>query len=110
LSSLFAAAALLALSATAMVALRTRSASPSPRTRAPRTARSNIEVSEVGCARARGPMAHRQRTGDSQRPGVEIDGRVAPAFRLVSDAPIRINGRDYPRRSRSCATATASRS
>src|SRR5262249_56141130 len=28
--------------------------------------------------------------------GVEIDGRGAQGFRLTSDSPIRINGREYP--------------
>jgi stage II sporulation protein D len=56
-----------------------------------------IEVSELGCATCQG----RAWRTDAVRaalngPAVEIDGRGAPAFRLTSDVPIRINGREYP--------------
>ena len=57
----------------------------------------DIEVRELGCAtcprrswRADGVRA--VATGQ----GVEIDGRAAPGFRLTSDSPIRLNGREYP--------------
>jgi stage II sporulation protein D len=97
LSSLFAAAALLALSATAMVGADTIRVAIAENARAADLRGSNIEVSEVGCTACPRPG---WRT-DSVRAtpsglGVEIGGRIAPAFRLVSDAPIRINGRDYP--------------
>jgi stage II sporulation protein D len=56
-----------------------------------------IEVNELGCATCQG----RAWRTDAVRaalngPGVEIDGRGAPGFRLTSDSPIRINGREYP--------------
>src|SRR4029453_935549 len=56
-----------------------------------------IEVSELGCAACQGRVwrtdaVKAARTGQ----GVEIDGRGAQGFRLTSDSPIRINGREYP--------------
>lgn len=58
----------------------------------------DIEVSELGCpgcvARA-GWRTDRVRAVVSG-PGVEIDGRRAAGFRLTSEWPIRVNGRDYP--------------
>ena len=56
-----------------------------------------IEVSELGCATCQG----RAWRTDAVRaalngPAVEIDGRGASGFRLTSDVPIRINGREYP--------------
>src|SRR3989475_5319949 len=57
----------------------------------------DIEVTELGCVacprrswRADGVRA----VATSQ--GVEIDGRSASGFRLTSDSPIRLNGREYP--------------
>jgi len=54
----------------------------------------DIEITEVGSGAA-------ARRAEIVRAipvvgGVEIDGRRAPAFRLRSERPIRINGRDYP--------------
>jgi len=58
----------------------------------------DIEVSELGCPgcvpRA-GWRTDRVRAV-AHGPGVEIDGHRAPGFRLTSERPIRINGRDYP--------------
>jgi stage II sporulation protein D len=56
-----------------------------------------IEVSELGCAACQGRVWRTDAvkaalTGQ----GVEIDGRGAQGFRLTSDSPIRINGREYP--------------
>jgi stage II sporulation protein D len=56
-----------------------------------------IEVSELGCAMCQGrawrtDAVRAALTGQ----GVEIDGRGAQGFRLTSDSPIRINGREYP--------------
>ncbi len=59
----------------------------------------DIEVSELGgCVTCAGPRVWR---ADVVRAsvnglGVEIDGRRAPAFRLTSERPIRMNGREYP--------------
>jgi len=96
-SSLFAAAALLALSNTAMVAADTIRVAIAENLRSAELRGLNIEVSELGCAACR-------RSGwrtDSVRAvasgqSVEIDRRFAAGFRLTSDAPIRMNGRDYP--------------
>jgi len=56
-----------------------------------------IEVSELGCAACQGRVWRTDAvkaalTGQ----GVEIDGRGAQGFRLASDSPVRINGREYP--------------
>src|SRR5262249_54501558 len=54
----------------------------------------DIEIAEVGSGAA-------ARRAEIVRAipivgSIEIDGRRAPAFRLRSERPIRINGRDYP--------------
>ena len=97
MSSLFAAAALLALSSAAMVAADTIRVAIAENARSAELRGSNIEVSELACAVC---PRHAWRT-DTVRavpsgPGVEIGGRAATGFRLTSDAPIRMNGRDYP--------------
>ncbi|MEK7702256.1 MAG: SpoIID/LytB domain-containing protein [candidate division NC10 bacterium] len=58
----------------------------------------NIEVSELGCP---GCVPRPAWRADRVRavvngPSVEIDGRRAAGFRLTSDRPIRMNGREYP--------------
>jgi stage II sporulation protein D len=57
----------------------------------------DIGVSELGCPVCAGRTWRTDsvRAAPSSR-GVEIDGRPATGFRLTSEAPIRINGRDYP--------------
>ena len=58
----------------------------------------DIEVRELGgcptCPRRawRADSVKAVATGQ----GVEIDGRSATGFRLTSDSPIRLNGREYP--------------
>jgi len=58
----------------------------------------DIEVSELGCPgcvpRAGWRTDRVRAVADG--PGVEIDGHRALGFRLTSERPIRINGRDYP--------------
>jgi len=96
-SSLFAAAALLALSGTAMVAADTIRVAIAENARVAELRGLNIEVSELGCAacpRSAGRADTVRAVANGQ--AVEIAGRSAPAFRLTSDAPIRINGREYP--------------
>jgi stage II sporulation protein D len=97
LSSLFAAAALLALSATAMVGADTIRVAIAENARAADLRGLDIEVSELGCAACPRPgwRADTVRAVANGQ-GVEISGRLAPAFRLTSDAPIRMNGREYP--------------
>ena len=56
-----------------------------------------IEVSELGCSTCQG----RAWRTDAVRAalnsqGVEIDGRGAQGFRLTSDSPFRVIGREYP--------------
>lgn len=58
----------------------------------------NIEVSDLGCPACAPRSAWR---ADVVRAavngeGVEIDGRRAAGFRLTSERPIRMNGREYP--------------
>ena len=97
MSSLFAAAALLALSSAAMVAADTIRVAIAENARSAELRGVNIEVSELGCAAC-------PRSGwrtDTVRAvaggqGVEIGNRSATGFRLTSDAPIRMNGREYP--------------
>jgi stage II sporulation protein D len=96
-SSLFAAAALLALSSTAMVAADTIRVAIAENARAADLRGSNIEVSELGCALCpRGGWRTDAVRAVASGPGVEIGGRSASAFRLTSDTPIRMNGREYP--------------
>ena len=61
---------------------------------------SRIEVTEVGeCATCRGRAWHADVVRARARgAAVEVDGRSAGAFLLVSDQPIRLNGREYPGR------------
>jgi stage II sporulation protein D len=96
-SSLFAAAALLALSSTAMVAADTIRVAIAENTRSVELRGLNIEVSELGCAACPRTIlrtdAVRAAAGGQ---GVEIGSRSASAYRLTSDAPIRMNGREYP--------------
>lgn len=56
-----------------------------------------IEVSELGCPTCQGRAWRTDAVKAAlSSQGVEIDGRGAPGFRLASDSPIRINGREYP--------------
>jgi len=96
LSSLFAAAALLALSATAMVGADTIRVAIAENARAADLRGLNIEVSELGCAACTRTWRTDAVRAVASGQAVEIGGRLAPAFRLTSDAPIRMNGRDYP--------------
>ena len=97
MSSLFAAAALLALSSTAMVAADTIRVAIAENTRSVEIRGLNIEVSELGCAACPRTVLRtdtvRAAAGGQ---GVEIGSRSASGFRLTSDAPIRMNGREYP--------------
>ena len=97
MSQLFAAAALLALSGTALVAADTIRVAIAENTRVAELRGLDIEVSELGCAACprRAWRADAVRAIASSQ-GVEIDGRSAPGFRLTSDSPIRLNGREYP--------------
>lgn len=57
----------------------------------------DIEVSALGCP----ACPRRSWRADAVKAvvsggAVEIDGRLAPGFRLTSDAPIRLAGREYP--------------
>jgi stage II sporulation protein D len=54
----------------------------------------DIEVSDVGGG-ARGPWRAGLVRATARAGGVEIDGRRAPAFRLSSARPLRLNGREY---------------
>jgi len=96
-SSLFAAAALLALSSTAMVAADTIRVAIAENTRSVEIRGLNIEVSELGCAACPRTVLRtdtvRAAAGGQ---GVEIGSRSASGYRLTSDAPIRMNGREYP--------------
>ena len=96
MSSLFAAAALLALSATAMVGADTIRVAIAENARAADLRGLNIEVSELGCAACTRTWRTDAVRAVASGQAVEIGGRLAPAFRLTSDAPIRMNGRDYP--------------
>src|SRR4029453_7694255 len=95
MSRLLAAAALMALSSAPIAPVATTSDTirvaivENARTAEIRGA--GIEVSELGCAACRGRV---WRT-DAGR-GVETEGRGAPGFRLASESPIRINGRESP--------------
>jgi stage II sporulation protein D len=96
-SALFAAAALLALSSTAMIGADTIRVAIAENIRSAELRGLNIEVSELGCAACprsgwRTDTVRAVANGQS----VEIDRRLATAFRLTSDAPIRMNGREYP--------------
>ena len=97
MSSLFAAAALLALSSTAMVAADTIRVAIAENVRSVELRGLNIEVSELGCAACpRGVWRTDTVRAVVNGQGVEIDRRSAAAFRLTSDTPIRMNGREYP--------------
>ena len=96
MSSLFAAAALLALSATAMVGADTIRVAIAENARVADLRGLNIEVSELGCATCTRTWRTDSVRAVASGQSVEIGGRFAPAFRLTSDAPIRMNGRDYP--------------
>ena len=97
MSNLFAAAALLALSSTAMVAADTIRVAIAENTRSVEIRGLNIEVSELGCAACPRTVLRtdtvRAAAGGQ---GVEIGSRSASGYRLTSDAPIRMNGREYP--------------
>src|SRR5262249_39845652 len=97
MSSLFAAAALLALSSTAMVPADTIPVAIAENTRSVEIRGLNIEVSELGCALCPRTVLRtdtvRAAAGGL---GVEIGSRSASAYRLTSEAPIRLNGREYP--------------
>jgi stage II sporulation protein D (peptidoglycan lytic transglycosylase) len=57
----------------------------------------DMGVSEIGCPACPGRMWRTDAVRVVPSPqGVEIEGRLAPGFRLTSDNPIRVNGRDYP--------------
>ncbi len=58
----------------------------------------DIEVSELGCPGCAPWRAWRAGTvrAVASGLGVEIDDRRAAAFRLTSERPIRLNGREYP--------------
>jgi stage II sporulation protein D len=59
----------------------------------------DIEVNELGgcqgCGARRAWRVDVVRAGLNGQ-GIEIDGRRAPGFRLTSERPIRVNGREYP--------------
>ncbi|OGL12175.1 MAG: hypothetical protein A3I14_06805 [Candidatus Rokubacteria bacterium RIFCSPLOWO2_02_FULL_73_56] len=59
---------------------------------------SRIEVTEVGGCAGCAARTWRADTVHARVRGaaVEVDGRRAGAFRLVSERPIRLNGREYP--------------
>jgi len=96
-SSLFAAAALLALSSTAMVAADTIRVAIAENTRSVEIRGLNIEVSELGCAACpRTVLRTDTLRAAAGGQGVEIGSRSASGYRLTSDAPIRMNGREYP--------------
>jgi len=95
LSSLFAAAALLALSATAMVGADTIRVAIAENVRTAELRGVNIEVTELCATCIRSWRTDSVRAAVNGH-GAEVGGRIAPAFRLTSDAPIRMNGRDYP--------------
>jgi len=96
MSSLFAAAALLALSNTAMVGADTIRVAIAENARSAELRGLNIEVSDLDCACARGTWRTDSVRAVPHGQAVTINGRSASAFRLTSDAPIRMNGRDYP--------------
>ena len=97
MSSLFAAAALLALSSTAMVAADTIRVAIAENTRSVEIRGLNIEVSELGCAACpRTVLRTDTLRAAAGGQGVEIGSRSASGYRLTSDAPIRMNGREYP--------------
>jgi stage II sporulation protein D len=57
---------------------------------------SDVEVSDLGGGAARGAWrASVVRATPASGGAVEVDGRLAPAFRLRSERPIRLNGREY---------------
>jgi len=96
MSSLFAAAALLALSNTAMVGADTIRVAIAENARSAELRGLNIEVSDLDCACAHGTWRTDSVRAMPNGQAVAINGRSASAFRLTSDTPIRMNGRDYP--------------
>jgi stage II sporulation protein D len=96
-SRLLAAAALMALSSAPVVTSDTIRVAIVENARVAELHGVDIAVSELGCPACPGRTwrtdAIRVVPGTQ---GVEIEGRLAPGFRLTSDAPIRVNGRDYP--------------
>ena len=57
---------------------------------------SDIEIADLGpCCAVRGWRADTVRAR-ANGAGIEIDGRQAVGFRLKSERPIRVNGREYP--------------
>jgi len=95
---LLAATAVLALLETAAVASDTIRVALVENARVAEFRGVDIEVRELGgcptCPRRawRADSVKAVATGQ----GVEIDGRSATGFRLTSDSPIRLNGREYP--------------
>lgn len=94
-----AALALLLLGATAASASGTIRVALAESARAVEVRGTAIEVTELGgcaaCAPGPGWRADVVRASVNGQ-GVEIDGRRAPGFRLTSEQPIRVNGREYP--------------
>ena len=97
MSRLLAAAAMMALSGAAVGTPDTIRVAIVENARVAELRGLDIEVSELGCPSCPG----RAWRADAVRAvpnsqGVEIDGRWASGFRLTSDSPIRVNGREYP--------------
>jgi len=97
MSRLLAAAAMMALSGAAVGTTDTIRVAIVESARVAEFRGVGIEVSELRCPACSG----RAWRADAVRAvpnsqGVEIDGQWAPGFRLTSDSPIRINGREYP--------------
>lgn len=97
MTQLLAAAALMALSGAVTVAADTIRVAIAENSRVAELRGLDIEVSELGCP----ACPRRSWRTDAVRAvansqGVEIDGRWAPGFRLTSDHPIKVNGREYP--------------
>ena len=94
-----AALATLLLSATAASATDTIRVALVEGARAAELRGTDIEVTELGsCAACPPGLVWRADVVRASAGGqhVEIDGRRAPAFRLTSGQPIRLNGREYP--------------
>jgi stage II sporulation protein D len=99
ITSLAAGLVLLAATAAPVAAAGTIRVALAESVRAVELRGADIEVSELGgcpaCGARRGWRADVVRAGVNGQ-GVEIDGRRASGFRLTSDRPIRVNGREYP--------------
>lgn len=94
-----AALAALLLGATAASAAGTIRVALVENARAVELSGTDIEVSELaGCAACPERVAWRADVvrASVNGHGVEINGRRAPGFRLTSERPIRLNGREYP--------------